>query len=519
MHNHSGEILLVDEPGKYCLEVITGDRVCTYMYCTVIEAPLSAVIFCQQHSCGEDKGELHIEISGGIPPFNTIISSTQGFYQEYFHSNDLVVNELPNGNYSISVTDNLGNVKNDSCTIETTSYASFNAIDIPNATLSSTNTSILLDTQQSTNAFGSYTYYYQWYLDNEMLPYTSPELLVAEPGEYKVEISVLELGCVGVILTPINYEPSCKIETIVYCEQYNNILDIEVIYGFAPFETIVYGIEASGASYHEIIHHSDSVQIADIPYGSFTVETYDKYGKSCVQQVIFEEVLKENINLEDILMDACNGTAFCSLNTPHGDYTQYFCSLSNCMNIFKHNNNTSILLDASINLSNPNAYSFEWFEDGISLGIYDAQVVLSQWYDLAIPIPMDDALVEYTVVATHAMGCSIESSFLAADNFTIVPYIPATVPTAIDASGYDTRVYPNPSTTTAMLYYDIENKGTDVFNANVELISMTGAILERRYIQGKSFYTLTFELLTTGTYLIRTTTKEGEILLDRVIIK
>lgn len=519
---HTSETLMVDTAGEYCLEVTTGDKVCRYMYCTRVEARMSATIHCEQSSCSRDMGKVYVEIDNGIPPFFTAISSNNGFYQEYYHETDLIIDELPNGSYTITVEDNEGNIESSSCMIETSGGATFSSFDISNTILSSSNASILLNTQDSTDDFGSYTYHYQWYLDEGVLPDTTPSLLAILPGEYKVEIYIEELDCMGVITQNIKYNPACSIHSITACESFANAIEITFDYGFPPYKTQIEGtITEDGTNYNQIYTHNGNIEIADIPYGEYTVRTEDKYEEYCERNITFVDTFKEEILLEKIIES--NGVmAFCDLKDPYNGYEQYLCSC--CGNgvfkyIYEGGTYPATLIDASTNLNNPQDFSFEWFKDGVSLGIYDAEVILAQWYH-----PVEggvegepEILHEFKVIATHEMGCSIESGFLAEDHFKILPYIPSNVvPSSIE---YETRVYPNPNTSGATFYYHIQTDAAEAFEGEVELITMTGAVVAKQKIRGNTSYTLPFQLITTGTYLIRTTTKEGEVLIDRILVK
>lgn len=518
---HTTETLTVNQPGEYCLEVITGDKVCTYMYCTRIERNMSATIYCEQSSCTKDMGKFFIEINNGVAPFVTVVSSTQGFYQEYFHHDDLIIDELPNGNYTVTVEDTAGNIEVASCVIETSGQAHFASMSVPNDILSQASPSVVLDTEASTNAFGNYTYHYQWYVDGEILPYTSPEIEVTTPGNYEVRIYIEELDCEGVIAKNIGYTPSCSIDYRTACESFANTIEVAFDYGFLPYETVISGtVDGSNASYYEVFIHNGTVEIADIPYGVYTVRTTDKYGKYCERNITFTDTFKEELLVEKTI-ESDGVMSFCELKDPYNGYTRYLCSCCG-KNAFKYiydgGTYPATLIDASVNLSRPQDFSFEWFKDGVSLGIYDAQVILAQVYNPVGGVEGEPGILhEYTVVATHTMGCRIESGFLAEEYIWVLPYIPANVSSSNIT--YGSQVYPNPNTSGATFYYYVKTDGEETFDAEVELISMTGAVVARQKIRGNTSYTLTFQLITTGTYLIRTTTQDGEVLIDRIIVK
>src|SRR5699024_9475210 len=203
---------------------------------------------------------------------------------------------LPNGNYTVTVQDTAGNIEVASCVIETSGQAHFANMNVPNDILSQTHPSIVLDTQASTDAFGSYTYHYQWYVDGNILPYTPPELTVTTPGEYKVEITIEELDCMGSLFKNIEYVPACFINYMTACESFANSIEVQFEYGFPPYETLITGtVDNTNTVYNEVFTHNGTIEIADIPYGVYTVRTTDKYGKYCERTITFTDTFKEEL--------------------------------------------------------------------------------------------------------------------------------------------------------------------------------------------------------------------------------
>lgn len=513
---HTTGTLLVDSPGRYCLEVITGDKVCRYWYCTQVELNMSVTIFCES-SCNPKDRRVRIQINNGIPPFVTEISNNSGFYQEYYHDTDLIIDELSNGNYTITVEDALGNMEVSTCVIEVSDWISFphSNFNLTNNILSINQPSILLDASVSTTAYGNYTYSYQWYLDGTILSDTTSSIVASIPGEYEVEIYIEELDCMGKLYQSITHQPSCSIGFQTACDAYANTIEVTFDYGFPPYTT-----QISGSAYNQEYIHQGNIIIADIPYGGYTVRTTDRYGEFCQSSFSFVDTFNEDILIENII-EIEVGMTFCTLNSPYNGYTRYLCSC--CGNnafeyIYDGGTYPANLIDASINLSRPQDFSFEWFEDGVSLGIYDSQVILAEWYNPVGGVEGEPGILhEYTVVATHTMGCTIESGFLAEEYIWVLPYIPANVSSS--TTTYASRVYPNPHASGATFYYYVETDSEVAFEAEVELISMTGSIIAREKVRGQTSYTLPFQLVSAGTYLIRTTTQDGEVLIDRILIK
>jgi len=516
--NYYEPILNATQIGNYEVHIKTSDGVCEYKYGVRVVSGLEVEIICNNDGC-KPTGSIEVNVSSGVAPFVTVVQGDNNFHQDFLHTESLIIDELPNGQYTISVEDSVGNVFIEECLIELNGYAAMGQFQLSHTTLTQNNPTILLDAQPNLNNYGNYTYTYTWFKDNAPLSETTPQLTVSEPGNYHLEVYIHELDCFGKIEQIIDHKAICFISHGNSCEKHDNYLEVQFDYGFPPYELRITGTNSgNGGTYDRTYMHQGDIILADIPFGEYTVRSTDRYGGYCQETIVFEDVLEgEDIDLQRIVEDDLE-IHFCTLHTPHDDYDKYACDCcgSNVDVISTELDGVPyflIRLDASTYLSNAQDFSFEWFSEGVSLGIYDYEV----YFGLRLKSSgYNSTPNELKVVATHKNGCTIESGILAEDYFEIIPYVPIPAP---KKTTYNTRVYPNPNRTGSTLYYYVETSSNESFEAEVELISMTGAVVSKQSMRGNTSYNIPFQLITTGTYIIRTTTNDGNVLIDRVIIK
>nr|WP_255554268.1 T9SS type A sorting domain-containing protein [Mesonia aestuariivivens] len=125
-------------------------------------------------------------------------------------------------------------------------------------------------------------------------------------------------------------------------------------------------------------------------------------------------------------------------------------------------------------------------------------------------------VVFVTVTATdQSTGCSVSETIFLYKNYC---------PVLNDATGRPggggadlvTKVYPNPSGQGATFYYDVSAE--EDFDGTVVLYDMNGRKIKELEISGQSTYTLPFNLIASGVYLIVTQT-QGKLTTDRIIIE
>ena len=117
----------------------------------------------------------------------------------------------------------------------------------------------------------------------------------------------------------------------------------------------------------------------------------------------------------------------------------------------------------------------------------------------------------YTVIVTDIdTGCSVTQKF-ASKGICLLP------PENLLPKTYNSLVYPNPGDTSVTFYYEVSSNVA--FGGTVEVFNVTGQILYSNTIDGNTQFVLPYSISTSGTYFIRTTTSDGTVLVDRVIIK
>jgi len=132
----------------------------------------------------------------------------------------------------------------------------------------------------------------------------------------------------------------------------------------------------------------------------------------------------------------------------------------------------------------------------------------------------------FTVTATEPItNCSESQSFFTKGfcpnepQFILNPSITnSNDEGAIAENLFTTRVYPNPSSTNTTFTFEVFS--SKEFNGIIELFIINGAILSVKEIKGASSYRIPFNIRTSGTYLIRTTSSDENIVVtNRIIIK
>lgn len=512
--NFSGSELEADIPGSYCVTITTADLSCRLSDCIEITNDLTGNIY-SQYLCDENANEITVNIENGTPPYTTNISGS-GFNLNHFHTtNNTQIQGVPAGNYLVTVTDNYGSVYTQNIQINNSGMTSGSLG--PSQTLTLAQPQITLD---GTQVFGnSINYSYQWYLNGSLLSYTNPQIDIDVPGEYKVLITDLTSNCQGEATIQIHYDFEGDIKQFGDCDEYSNTLEIYIDYGpLPPYTTTL--TEASGQSYSYV--HNGDFTVSGIPYGSYNVEIVDAQGNSFVQNDIVFWGLEMDIHQQLYSEFDSQGKAdaldyeVCNYPTLTIDYSIPF------------------TLDASSLVSGSSgSFTYEWFADGISLGYYNPILTyipnyyctLGMWGSNLNEPCIDQYGYEYilhTVVLTDEhTGCSISQSFYAIPTWWC-PDVGASAAASLPSSettewiSLITKVYPNPSNVSSTFNYEVSSE--ESFDGWVEVISMTGAIITRKEVQGSDHYNLPFSLMASGVYFIRITTP-NEIKIDRVIIE
>ena len=440
-------------------------------------------------------GLVNIVINGGEGPYEITLTPEEGEGDpEYYvveEGNEYEIGVEVNVNYLVTV------VSSNNITSTTTFITHPGSLNLdlgPDQNLSSSQPEIILDAGNFSNVT------YRWYKNDELIPGESGSTYtVTEGGSYKVVVTSDNGVCVFDDTIQIG-----KSDLYVYyevesaCDEEFNVVNVVVSEGIGPFITTVQG---SNTNYSQV--HNDDTVIDNLAYGNYTITTIDSFGNDHSVSFMFEEP-------NDFLLNESND---------FGVQLQAICNTCYDVNteIFVYNNNYTV--DASL-LHPPGNVNYEWFANGVSLGVYTPQLTISVEIDDCHDIYF--GYIEYSVVITNPVTlCTITDSFVSkigcpdvgakdmADTDT-------NEPVAVNRTTLNTKVFPNPSYQGRNFNYEAYSE--ENFEGIVQLVSMTGAVLGTWQLHGNSTYNLQMHTLSAGMYLVKLTTEKG-IKIDRVIIK
>lgn len=101
--------LLVTEPGTYKVEVTSGNRMCKQSDTIIVKYNFTATVV-QVMDCDKPYGVINLKLSGGTPPYTTVISGPgQTTYQVHSSAN-INFSNVGFGSYTVTTTDSNGQV-------------------------------------------------------------------------------------------------------------------------------------------------------------------------------------------------------------------------------------------------------------------------------------------------------------------------------------------------------------------------------------------------------------------------
>lgn len=498
---HYASTLWADQPGEYCVVVTTPDGVCKIRKCVNVVTELEAIVICQSGYCDKSKNEIHIDILSGTPPFSITIQDGNGQTTNHTtHNTQYMIPGVDEGLFTITITDYFGAVYQGSCEI---SSGFENALSLgPDLTLSSATPQFTLDASALWN--GPQNYNYQWIRNGVLLSDTGPTLIVTTPGTYTVKVLLDPYECYGYASQNVFSVLEASITETTECDEMGNGFEVDISYGFPLYTTTINGIQ--GTVYHDVIYHSGNISLSGLPFGDYEIVLTDRYQNSLQHQIQFTGMGTDLENQMGALCVSCNCQKidnFCGT-----DRTAYFFNNSNCAN-------TNLHLDASTLISPGRNVVYEWSLNGIILNHFDPELDLIN-SDECINTYQNGEFcdgLEITVTITDLeSGCTVTETVIT-DKFwcpVLTPPLPR---------GYETNIYPNPTSSQDTFFYNIKSISQESFDGKVEVYSMLGSLIYILPLQGKADYTLPFQLVASGVYLVRTTTDDGTVTVDRVIIK
>ncbi|MPT36635.1 MAG: T9SS type A sorting domain-containing protein, partial [Flavobacterium sp.] len=104
-----GSTLIVTEPGEYKVEVTSGNRVCQKTDSVRVYYQFSGNVT-QVMDCTKPKGAIGLTVSGGIPPYTTVISGTNQTLYQVHATENFVFSDIEFGPNTLTTTDSNGEV-------------------------------------------------------------------------------------------------------------------------------------------------------------------------------------------------------------------------------------------------------------------------------------------------------------------------------------------------------------------------------------------------------------------------
>lgn len=461
----------------------------------------------QTDDCADNQIKVDVVITGGKAPYSININNNNGYNQNFSTSNNvLTFNAVAPNVYVITVQDSGGLV----------AQTTLNVVLYPIQVNLGNDITLNASQQQATLNAGQYVTdsnaTYEWYFNGELIDHHYPTLVVTQPGEYEVIVTSGNRSCKDSDKIKVRYNFTGNVQYNKICEADEAKITVNTSGGVPPFTT-----EVSGPETISQVHNSNSVVFTGLEFGQYTVTTTDSFGNVFQQSILLNDLL-EGIELD--LLSQIQQPCYV-IYSPSYSFPIVNCDFGN-----------TLILDASVLVTNPNA-TYAWYEGGIFTGITSPVIEISNTGSSTVT-----GVEEFKVIITNpATGCSISESFGmkpywdAGEALQVVEeteelyetysYEEANSSLSEDDgepanNGITSKIYPNPSDSNTTFYYEVSSN--EIFTGTVQIFTPTGALLTQVEISGESTYTLSFELITAGTYVICTTTN-GTTLTDKVIIK
>lgn len=446
------------------------------------------IVQIQVTGCDGDDLEVNVVITGGTGPYDITVTPPPIYSFPYSYiditENIYEIATYGYGTYTVEVWDDTVNYAEVEFELDPWDIS----VDFgPDQNLSESTPVIPLDASvDDLNAT------YQWYKDDDLLvlPPDTYMLYVDQTGEYRAVVTTEDQTCQVEDTIIIGYDYGIEIVGETGCTPEENKIYIYVNDGTPNFYINV----TNGMDIDTNFSSNGDVVLNDFPYGTYTVTVTDGMGAVYLNTVEFYLDIDLNIYTQlESICDTC-------LDIPLFGYPEFTYD------------ELSFELDASLLVVATNV-SYEWIKNGISTGIYTPQYTFNP---TVLDCPKSDSLIYTVVVTDNDSGCELSQSFKWS-----CP-IPPAVTVGEDEEPVATvslksMVYPNPAIPHNVFYYHVYSE--EVFEGSIEIISVSGVIVNKRNISGNSNYTLTFELPASGVYLIRTVSSLGITVVNKVIIK
>lgn len=449
--------------------------------------------------CDDNRIRSQIVITGSVGPYRITISNSDNYHEELSSTeNQVNVELIAPDTYTVVVQDYYGNESEVTVDVELNQIA----VDLgPDIVLTAVNPQATLDASLTiTDPDAEYT----WYYNGELLQHYDPILTATEPGVYKVKVIGGNQMCEDWDEIELSYNFNAIATYAAPCQEDAASLTLTLTGGISNYYVHVHNSDAPLTTDIFTVSSSGNISIEGVYYGNNVVTIQDGAGN---QQILNINIISPVDGIELDLISQLNLNCIPN-NGP--EYPLYICP--------------GAIIDGSLNVTNPNV-SYEWFLNGESMGLYNphVEVYTGASYETG-------SVLEYELVITNlSNGCTVSDKFGLMKNNYIQGVSPQqssslagsvvqeedSIPEASQPELY-TTIYPNPVSHSTTFYYEITSN--EIFSGTVEVFSQNGAIIHQETIQGNSAYKLPLMLLSSGSYVIRSTTSAGTVA-NQVIIK
>lgn len=109
--------ITVSEPGEYTVVITSGNRACEQTGSVIVQYDLTGTP-AQFVDCNPDYASINLSLSGGIPPYTTVVTSTTQTVSQVHNSLNYVFPNIPFGEATVTTTDSNGAVFEQIVTLE-----------------------------------------------------------------------------------------------------------------------------------------------------------------------------------------------------------------------------------------------------------------------------------------------------------------------------------------------------------------------------------------------------------------
>lgn len=487
-------VFIVTETGYFCVHATSPDGLCVVIGCVTVDSHLEVTVDCLPGLCVENSNTINLTFIEGFPPFYIEIEPDSGNHLQFHTSAEsYLISNLADEFHSIRVTDAEGTVFEGSCDFQSFSGVSEVILD-DEKILNSMNSEYVIDAAFLADDLT--TAIFQWFFNDDPMAHNTPSIVVEAPGLYEVKVSSTQNECLIIGKQVIRTALEGEIYQLEPCSPDETFVFIDIHFGFPPFSTEIIGINGTAYSEPPIVHNGSINR--EVPLGNYRVTTTDDFGNYLEEELIFNTIIWTS--LEEQVGAYC--TAFSCVE--HED----FCGLGFTLFDFHETGIQQMSLSA-LAISDPLLFNYSWYLDGVLIS-NEQSIVLERCSETKFKCEFSTLTLSVEGNSSDNKSCGYTEEVHLDPNWCLGTVVP---------EGYTSKVFPNPTNAEFTFNYWIGSNAEEVFNGKIEVFSLLGVLIFSDRIEGNWQYTFPYKLMSSGVYLIRTTTEKGVIKVDRVIIK